>query len=209
MTAESESVSEAQRTDRESGRPGPRPLRVDAQRNEQTILEAAITVLADRPGASMAEIARAGGLARATLYRHFASRDELVRAIQAQAVAAGTEALDVARLEQGSAVAAIRRAITALIGVGDRYRLLAGEAAVDPSALERRPEIVRDLLAVVERGQRSGELRSDLPAPWVLSTLAGLLVQALREMANASVTADEAAERVASTLLDGVTSRSS
>lgn len=182
---------------------------MDAQRNEQTILEAAITVLADRPGASMAEIARAGGLARATLYRHFASRDELVRAIQAQAVAAGTEALDVARLEQGSAVAAIRRAITALIGVGDRYRLLAGEAAVDPSALERRPEIVRDLLAVVERGQRSGELRSDLPAPWVLSTLAGLLVQALREMANASVTADEAAERVASTLLDGVTSRSS
>lgn len=181
-----------------------RPRRADALRNEEAIVEAAISVLAERPGASMGEIAEAGGLARATLYRHFASRDELVQAIQARAVAAGARALAGADLREGSAAAALRRAIGALIGVGDRYRLLAREAAIDPAALQGQPAVAGELLAVVRRGQRAGELRRDLPPGWILSSLAGLLVLALREMADESVTAEQAAERVASTLLDGI-----
>ena len=35
-------------------------------------------VLAEQPGASMSEIAEASGLGRATLYRHFRTRAELV-----------------------------------------------------------------------------------------------------------------------------------
>lgn len=162
-------------------------------------------VLAERPGASMSEIAEACGLVRATLYRHFATREDLVTAIQEEAVAAGAEALAAARLDEGGALEALRRAVAALVGVGDRYRLLAREAAVDPRILQRQPAVAGRLLAVVRRGQAAGEIRRDLPPSWILAALASLLVLALREMADERATREQAAERVASTLLDGLT----
>lgn len=164
-------------------------------------------VLADRPGASMGEIAAASGMGRATLYRHFADRADLVRAIQAQALAAGERALEGAELEAGSPLSAVRRAIAALVGVGDRYRLLAAEAALDPAVLQRQPAVAGRLLALVRRGQRAGELRDDLPAEWIVASLAGQLVLALREMGASRLTDEQAAERVATTLIEGVASR--
>jgi AcrR family transcriptional regulator len=182
----------------------PRPRRADAVRNKRVIVEAAMRVLVERPGASMSEIADACGLVRATLYRHFATREDLVAAIQAEAVAAGVEALVAARLEEGGALESLRRAVAALVGVGDRYRLLAREAAVDPRVLQGQPAVAGQLLAVVQRGQGAGEIRSDLPPSWILATLASLLVLALREMADERVTPEQAAERVTSTLIDGL-----
>lgn len=57
---------------------------------------------------------------------------------------------------------------------------------------------------MVRRGQRAGELRDDLPADWIVSALAALLVLTLRSMADERVTQDEAAVRVEATLLDGL-----
>ncbi len=185
-------------------RPSRRPPRADARRNREAILEAAITVLAARPGAGMAEIASAGGFARATLYRHFSSRDDLVRAIQERAVSSGARALAEADLGRGPAPLALRRAISGLIGVGDRYRLLAREAAIDPSVLQGRPEVAGNLLGLIRRGQDEGSFRTDLPPVWILATLANLLVLALREMAAQDSTADQMTERVASTLIAGI-----
>jgi len=181
-----------------------RAPRADAVRNQLAICDAAMRVLAERPGASMAEIAQACDLGRATLYRHFATREDLVQAIQRQAVNAAAEALTSARLDEGTAREALQRAIGALVGVGDRYRLLAREAAVDPGLLQRQPAVVGQLVTVVKRGQEAGELRSDLPPQWIIPALANLLVLALRAMADERVTHQQMAERVASTLLDGI-----
>jgi len=178
--------------------------RADAVRNEGMITVAAMRVLAEHPGASMAQIADASGLGRATLYRHFASREELVTAIQRQAMEAGARALAAAELDRGSAVEGLRRAITALVGVGDRYRLLGREAALDPGMLQRQPDVAGKLLELVRRGQRAGELRDDLPPSWIVPALAALLVLALRAMAEQHIGQAEAAERVAATLLEGL-----
>src|SRR5688572_8710374 len=56
-------------------------LRVDARRNRAAVLDAAVLLLAERPQASMREVADASGLGRSTVYRHFPTREELVRAI--------------------------------------------------------------------------------------------------------------------------------
>jgi AcrR family transcriptional regulator len=183
---------------------GERPRRSDAVRNREAIVDAAIRVLADRPGASMAEIATASGMARATIYRHFADRGDLVTAIQIQATEAGAAALADADLDSGSATDALSRAVRALVGVGDRYRLLASEAALSPDVLESRPAVAGRLFSVVERGQRDGEFRRDLPPHWIVAALASQLVLALRGMAAESLTQQEAAARVASMLVDGI-----
>lgn len=59
-----------------------RPRRADAARNFDAILQAARKVFADDgANASLEDIARAAGVGVATLYRNFASREDLVEAV--------------------------------------------------------------------------------------------------------------------------------
>jgi serine phosphatase RsbU (regulator of sigma subunit) len=51
--------------------------RTDFARNRRQILAAARELLAESPGATMAQVAQSAGVGRSTLYRHFADREEL------------------------------------------------------------------------------------------------------------------------------------
>ncbi|WP_199272535.1 TetR/AcrR family transcriptional regulator [Streptomyces broussonetiae] len=70
----------------DAGRPR-RPLRADAQRNEDRLLEAAADAFArEGAGASVKDIARAAGVGVGTLYRRFPSKELLIEAIYRQEV---------------------------------------------------------------------------------------------------------------------------
>ncbi|MEU5309092.1 helix-turn-helix domain-containing protein [Streptomyces sp. NPDC021562] len=70
----------------ETARPH-RPLRADAQRNEDRLLEAAAAAFASQgAGASVKDIARAAGVGVGTLYRRFPSKELLVEATYRQEV---------------------------------------------------------------------------------------------------------------------------
>lgn len=179
--------------------------RADARRNRAAIADAALRVLAEQPGASMAQIAEASGLGRATLYRHFSTRADLVHAIQQQALASAGAKIAACDLDKHPPAVALELAIRALIGVGDRYRVLGRETTLDPSVLPKQQAVARPLLATVERGQRSGVLRSDIGPDWILATMANLLVLALREISAGRLDPEQAITMVTSTLLHGIT----
>ncbi|WP_262697765.1 MULTISPECIES: TetR/AcrR family transcriptional regulator [Streptomyces] len=64
-----------------------RPLRADAQRNEDRLLETAAAVFArEGAGASVKDIAREAGVGVGTLYRRFPSKELLVEAVYRQEV---------------------------------------------------------------------------------------------------------------------------
>ncbi|MBJ7472564.1 MAG: SpoIIE family protein phosphatase [Solirubrobacteraceae bacterium] len=62
-----------------------RKKRSDAALNKARLVEAARTVLAEQPQASMATIAAEAGLGRNTIHRHFPTRQDLIDAVRLQA----------------------------------------------------------------------------------------------------------------------------
>jgi serine phosphatase RsbU (regulator of sigma subunit) len=65
--------------------PPERRRRSDAALNRAKVLDAARRLLAENGDASMREIAEAAGLGRATVHRHFATREDLMDAVRQQA----------------------------------------------------------------------------------------------------------------------------
>jgi TetR/AcrR family transcriptional regulator, mexCD-oprJ operon repressor len=153
----------------------------------------------------MSEVATAAGLARATLYRHFPTRADLVAAIRARAYDDAATAIAACRLDEGSATDALRRLVEGLIAVGDRYRFLQNEAEARPEAdRKREQELSQPVLAMIRRGQRSGELSPDVDPPWVTRTLEALIRSALRGITDGELTQPQAAQLVWRTTLRGL-----
>ena len=184
---------------------GTESARADALRNRGAILDAAIDVLAVAPSASLAEVATRAGLGRATLYRHFESREALSAAIREEALARAGAALAGARLEDLQVRDGVRQAAAALIPLGMRFRILLAEGAdSEPEFLAAREQVLQPLSALISRGIAEGVIRSTANPAWVAMVLAGLLVNAVRAADAGVIGVDEAPDLVCATLFEGL-----
>ena len=178
--------------------------RRDALRNEAQIVAAAMRLLADDPEATMQDVADAAGLGRATLYRHFPTREALTAAIGRAAVAEVGAVLSASRLDEGDPIEALARAIDAIFAVGDRYRVIihAPPAVKDPDACDKA-EAVGPMAALIERAQREGALAAGPPAEWILAAVGAVIVAAFQQLATGGIPRAEAPRMVMDTILGG------
>ncbi len=178
-----------------SNLPG-RPLRADARRNAERILDATTELIAADPAVGLERVAARAGVSRATLYHHFPSRDALMDALTERSVADVRAALEAARPEEGPATEALARVLRAAWRVMGRYRgLVIVNQRLEPGELGARLEPVLALVrALIARGQRSGEFDSELPEEWLISVLTDMIHAASR-YATAGAMAPERAER--------------
>src|SRR5688572_3708006 len=165
------------------------------------ILEAAAAVLAERgEQASMADVAAAAGMARATVYRYFPNREALFDALGRLAVEEAGERLRAGRLEEVAVPEAFGRAVRALVAVGDSFVVVSRESArPDPAEFERR--VASPLRELIERAQSLGEVRQDLPASWLMESLIGIVVSGLQT--RPSLGAEDTVAGITSLFLDG------
>ncbi|WP_031089137.1 TetR/AcrR family transcriptional regulator, partial [Streptomyces sp. NRRL WC-3549] len=77
--------------------------------DREQVLRSAASLLSRRATATMDDVARAAGIGRATLHRHFAGRDALVKALENLGIQEFEAALDAAGLDEGSAEEGLRR----------------------------------------------------------------------------------------------------
>ncbi|WP_318214797.1 TetR family transcriptional regulator [Streptomyces sp. SCL15-6] len=140
------------------------------------ILRAAERELGRDPDSTLAAIAEAAGVARRTLYGHFAGRAALIEGLVGEAAEAVRHALDgpgapAAGAARDDPATALARFVLALWPVGDRYGTLIALARRDlgPDRTSERmgPLLApaRDTLAaILARGRREGVFRTDVPA---------------------------------------------
>ena len=159
--------------------PSARPRHALHERVAAAILEAAARVLAVAgEQASMNDVAAAAGVARATLYRYFPSRQALLGELARVAAEEAGGRLASARIEQVAAEEGIRRAVRALIEVGDPFVVVARER-VQPDPERFEALVLEPLRRLFAAGQRAGNIRDDIPSSWLTDALVGLVVSVL------------------------------
>ena len=165
------------------------------------ILEAAAGVLAERgEQASMADVATAAGMARATVYRYFPNREALFEALGRLAVEQAGDRLRAGRLEEVAVPEAFERAVRALVGVGDSFVVVSRESArPDREHFDR--VVAAPLRELIERAQSLGEVRRDLPASWLMESLIGIVVSGLQTRPSLGV--EDTVAGITSLFLDG------
>ena len=177
-------------------------LRSDARRNRRTVLDAAVTLLAQRPNATMQEVADASGLGRTTVYRHFPRRQDLIDALFEEVLREAAETVNEALAQAGTARELLCDLGTRVIAIGDRYRFLDAHPEVrdrtlaGENALDGAENPLEEYLA---QAQRRGEVRDDMPVTWMLTTLRGLGVVAMVEVSAGRLSVEEAGKHVGET----------
>ncbi|MER6299267.1 helix-turn-helix domain-containing protein [Kitasatospora sp. NPDC001539] len=144
--------------------PGPRPLRADALRNQQRILTAARAAFAeDGLETPLEDIAKRAGVAPATLYRRFPSRDDLLVAIWEQRFQEELDPALTAAADHPDPWAAFVDVVAAAMRMWsveqDSLEALRRKGALMQSSGLRLFETLRRLL---ERCQQAGRMRTDL-----------------------------------------------
>ncbi|MEV0648459.1 TetR/AcrR family transcriptional regulator [Phytomonospora sp. NPDC050363] len=172
--------------------------------NREQIARAAIRRLNADPVASMAEIAESAGVSRATLHRHFASREELMTELGRESVGSWRRVLDDAGIDEAAALGtpeALNAALDSLCHHWIRDVEEYGFALTETAAYGQD-----DLLVAVEEqharenafyaaAQKAGVLRADMPEVWIGHLAFGLLV-GLREALRRGDIAVRDAERL-------------
>jgi AcrR family transcriptional regulator len=152
--------------------------RSDARRNREAILAAALEALTESPDASLNAIAKRAGVANATLYRHFPTREALVLATYQHEVRKLVDAAGLLLHEQApidalrSWVERLARYAVTKHGLADALRKATSpgsELSADTYAA-----IVAALDSLLQANIRAGTLRPDLDAEDVILALAGL-----------------------------------
>lgn len=171
------------------------------------ILDAAARLFGESGEASMADVAAAARISRATLYRHFPSRQALLQELFWTALAETEMRVSQAKLDTVPFEEGIERLVRAMVTVGDRYVVLLREdVLLDEPTVERR--LGTPIRALFRRGRREGAIRRDLPLEWVEELYAGVFVAGVRLASERGLGVEETSAILASLFMDGARARS-
>jgi AcrR family transcriptional regulator len=154
--------------------PASRRTRKDALHNRDRVLDAATELVrSDGEKVPMAKIAERAGVGVGTVYRHFATREDLLGALVHRSFGLAVENAEAAAAHAGSALAGVRLFLLATLRDRERFvlPLHGGPVIFTPATRQRQAAVRTALRTLLERGQAAGELRADLtPEDLIVAT---------------------------------------
>ncbi|MFD3995570.1 TetR/AcrR family transcriptional regulator [Streptomyces sp. NPDC058548] len=169
------------------------------------VLHAAAALLSRKATATMDEVARSAGIGRATLHRHFAGRDALVRALEELGLQEMEAALDRAGLDDGPEDEVVRRLIAEVEHVAPLLSFLVTENQLFEGEKQHEGWAHADarVSALFRSGQESGVFRIDLTPAWLTEAFYGLVGSGAWAVQDGRVAAKDFQYMIAELLLGG------
>jgi AcrR family transcriptional regulator len=179
-----------------------RPIRADAQRNMDALLDAALAVFATSGvDAPVRQVAEKAGVGVGTLYRHFPQRTDLIVAVMRHEVDACADAASRlgAEHEPGEALSRWMQRYVDFIGAkrGLAAALHSGNPAFDALPEYFRQRMEPALRMLLKAAASAGEVRSDIAAEELLGAVSSLGMHAYQQ-------GPKHARRMVSLLVDGL-----
>jgi AcrR family transcriptional regulator len=188
--------------------PGTRPLRADAQRNRDRLLEVAVRAFStEGPEVTLEAVAKEAGVGIGTLYRHFPTREALVEAAYRSELLRLCAAADELVADEPGDVA-LRTWMDRFVdymttkrGMADALRAVIA-SGLNPYA-ESRDRLLAAIGTLLRAGIEARTVRSDVEAADVLASLTGV------SLAAGEPAKREQAGRMLDLLMDGLRYRPS
>jgi AcrR family transcriptional regulator len=144
---------------------------------------------------------------RATIYVHFPTRTDLLDAVMEYAVGLVVEAMRGAEPERGEPVEALERVLQATWRqLAQFHGLLAmNTARLSAEELHRRHiPMLNQIEPLIERGQKQGLFRSDLPVAWHLAVVRAIVHAASAAIQGGRMPESEAEAAMLTTAINAI-----
>jgi AcrR family transcriptional regulator len=156
------------------GRSGDEGLRADARRNRARILAAAGEVFAEQgASASTEEVARRAGVAIGTVFRHFPTKDDLLRAILKDLLGRLSEQVALLGAD-GDPASALFEFFAGMVGQAAAKKTvidLLAETGTDVRVAESAGALRDGIGTLLTRAQQAGAVRADVQIAEVMALL--------------------------------------
>ncbi len=178
-----------------------------AVRSRNALLEAGIQTLLVNPQASLSDIAIQAGVGRATLYRHFETRQSLVIALAELCLDETDEACKPIKLGRLQGRAALEKMFHLIMPLADRFHFLLtlwNEVDCDERLAAAYNSQLDQLKLTIQQGKAEGSISSKLADSWLVCVFDSLIYSGWFCMNNDGMSVEQAADHAIQVFFDGV-----
>lgn len=154
----------------------------------------------------MQEIAKSSGISRATLHRHFGTREELLRELALESIREIDEVSHEAIRGAPDTTTAFRKMVEAIVPLGDRYHFLAweGMTARDPEVAKALDRQLAELRMMIDAVKQEGGFARDVPTAWIVAATDALIYSAWSSVRDGYVARRDVPDLLLRTLFAGL-----
>ena len=178
-----------------------------AQRSREALLNAGITVFSRNTNASLTDVAIEAGVGRATLYRHFVSREQLILELAHLSIQETDQACAHIEAQNLRGRQAIEELIRSVMPLADRFHFLFSLWSFvehDPSLAKVYEQQLDELGDLITEAKADGDINPDLPDDWLITLLDSLFTSAWYCIGEKILDVDQAANLSIAAFFDGV-----
>ena len=180
------------------------------KKSTRALLDASFTVLLNNPHASLSEIASQAGVGRATLYRHYPTREHLIAAIAVESLQLLQQAITPINEAGLTGLKAVQALVEQLLPLANRFHFLQMVwtlIEMDQQVWQLYSQQMAMIKQWVIEGQVEGEINQNLTPLWVVTVIDSLMYSASWLIANGDMTAQQVQQQCTEMLTHGISSK--